>query len=102
MTALTGTDGPGMKFPERSAHPHVMTGAQTGGMSRAFVKEDEGERWTAPAAPRAYRVVWTGYTGQPEVMKETDDLLEALRWMGSRDRREFEIRDLRGVLLATA
>lgn len=91
-----------MKSPECPAHLPVMRAAHTGGMSRAFVKEDEGERWTPPAAPRAYRVVWTGYTGQPEVMKETDDLLEALRWIGSRDRREFEIRDGRGVLLATA
>lgn len=90
-----------MNASERSAHPHVMTSAQTGGMSRAFVKEDEGERWSPPTAPRTYRILWTGYGTEPEVMKETDDLLEALTWMGSRDRREFEIRDAAGVLLAT-
>ncbi|WP_291429422.1 hypothetical protein [Deinococcus sp.] len=70
-------------------------------MSRAFVKEGEGDRWSPPTTPRAYRVVWTGYATEPEVIKETDDLLEALNWMGSRDRREFEIRDAAGVLLAT-
>ncbi|GAA0510043.1 hypothetical protein GCM10008937_17400 [Deinococcus depolymerans] len=64
------------------------------------MKEDEGERWVPPATRRTYRVVWTGYA-EPEVMKETDDLLEALTWMGSRDRREFELRDAQGVLLAT-
>ncbi|AWT34459.1 hypothetical protein [Deinococcus arenae] len=70
-------------------------------MSRAFVKENEGERWTPPPAPRAYRVLWTGDPDAPEVLKETDDLLEALRWMQARDRREFELRDGRGALLAT-
>ncbi|UBV42832.1 hypothetical protein LAJ19_00960 [Deinococcus taeanensis] len=70
-------------------------------MSRAFVKEDEGERWTPPTRPGTYRVIWTGDPDATEVLKETDDLLEALRWMTTRNRREFELRDAHGALLAT-
>ncbi|GAA5513235.1 hypothetical protein Dcar01_01961 [Deinococcus carri] len=69
-------------------------------MSRAFVKEDGGERWTPPALPRSYRLVWSG-PGGPETVHQTDDLLEALRWLAARDRPGFELRDQDGALLAT-
>ncbi|PTA67960.1 hypothetical protein [Deinococcus arcticus] len=73
-------------------------------MSRAFVREDEGERWQPPSPRRAYRIVWRGEAAQaPEVVRETDDLIEALRWLQARDQRHlFELRDGQGVLLATA
>lgn len=70
-------------------------------MSRAFVKEDGGERWTPPPAPRAYRVLWQGPAG-PEVVYESDDLLAALHWLAARERPGFELRDRAGALLATA
>lgn len=75
-------------------------------MSRAFVKEEAGAPWTPPTAPRAYRVVWTGdaassATASPEVMRETDDLLDALRWLAARPRPGFELRGADGELLAT-
>ncbi|GHF46220.1 hypothetical protein HNQ07_002369 [Deinococcus metalli] len=69
-------------------------------MSRAFVKEDDGNRWEAPPTARAYRVLWRGE--RPEVMRETDDLLDALRWLSARQRPGFELRDRAGVLLATS
>ncbi|GGK26831.1 hypothetical protein GCM10008955_20780 [Deinococcus malanensis] len=69
-------------------------------MSRAFVKEDAGERWTPPAAPSTYRLIWTAGP-QPEVLRETNDLLDALHWLAGRDRPGFELRDRSGVLLAT-
>lgn len=70
-------------------------------MSRAFVKEDGGEAWTPPlpGTPRAYRLVWRG-PGGPETLRETDDLLDALRWLSARDRPGFELRDQDGALLA--
>ena len=68
-------------------------------MSRAFVKEDEGSRWERPAAPREYRLLWIG-DSQPEVLRETDDLLDALRWLAARERPGFELRDRAGALLA--
>ncbi|MDL2342641.1 hypothetical protein QOL99_00590 [Deinococcus sp. MIMF12] len=70
-------------------------------MSRAFVKEDGGERWTPPTQPHAYRVVWPGPAGA-EVVHETDDFLGALRWLAARERPGFELRDRAGALLATA
>lgn len=69
-------------------------------MSRAFVKEDGGERWTPPAAARAYRLVWRG-PGGPETVRETDDLLDALHWLETRGRPGFELRGDDGALLAT-
>ena len=68
-------------------------------MSRAFVKEDEGSRWELPAAPGEYRLLWTGDV-PPTVLRETDDLLDAMRWLAARDRPGFELRDRRGSLLA--
>lgn len=69
-------------------------------MSRAFVKEDGGERWAPPVTSRAYRLVWRG-PGGPETLRETDDLLEGLRWLEARGRPGFELRDQAGALLAT-
>lgn len=75
-------------------------------MSSAFMKEEAGVPWTPPSATRAYRVVWTGdidpaSAAQPEVMRETDDLLDALRWLADRPRPGFELRGTDGELLAT-
>jgi len=70
-------------------------------MSRAFVKEDGGERWTPPTHPHTYRVLWHG-PGGSEIVYETDDLLDALRWLAARERPGFELRDRAGALLATA
>lgn len=69
-------------------------------MSRAFVKEDGGERWTPPTAPARYRLLWQG-PGGAETVYQTDDLLGALRWLQERDRPGFELRDQDGALLAT-
>ncbi|WP_135229917.1 hypothetical protein [Deinococcus fonticola] len=66
-------------------------------MSRAFVKEEAGERWTPPAQAREYRIVIDG-----EVVRETDDLLDALSWMGKRPATGFELRSREGHLLAVA
>lgn len=68
-------------------------------MSRAFIKEDGGERWTPPDRAAAYRLVWPG-PGGPETVHETDDLLAALRWLARRDRPGLELRDRSGTLLA--
>lgn len=68
-------------------------------MSRAFVKEESAERWSPPAEPRAYRLIWPGPDG-PETVHETDDLLGALRWLQTRERSGFELRDRDGALLA--
>lgn len=69
-------------------------------MSRAFVKEDGGERWTPPPTPHAFQLIWRG-AGGPEVVRGTDDLLEALRWLSTRSQGNFEVRDGAGRLLAT-
>ena len=39
-------------------------------MSRAFVREDAGERWTPPAPKREYSILFDGVA-----LHETDDLL---------------------------
>jgi hypothetical protein len=75
-------------------------------MSRAFVKEEAGAPWAPPSTARAYRVIWTGDADpespvRPEVMRETDDLLDALRWLAARPRPGFELRSADGELLAT-
>ena len=64
-------------------------------MSRAFVKEDSGERWTPPTAPAQYRIVLPTDHG-PEVLRETDDLLLALQRLQA----GLEVRDRQGVLIA--
>jgi hypothetical protein len=68
-------------------------------MSRAFVKEDGGEAWTPPPSSPRYRLLWQGPDG-PEPVHDTDDLLDALRWLSARDRPGFELRDQDGALLA--
>lgn len=72
-----------------------MRPAHNEGMSRAFVKEDSGERWTPPAAPAQYRLVLPTDDG-PEVLRETDDLLTALQRLQT----GLEVRDRAGVLIA--
>lgn len=71
----------------RKAHNTVM--------SRAFVKEDAGERWTPPATPCEYRVVL-----DEEKLHETNDLLDALNWLYARPSGGFELRTKDGQLLA--
>lgn len=66
-------------------------------MSRAFVKEEAGERWTPPRPPTEYRIL----LGQ-EVLRETDDLLDALKWMAQCPTHGFELRTRDGHLLAVA
>lgn len=64
-------------------------------MSRAFVKEDVGERWTPPAPAHEYKIVL-----DDETLHETDDLLSALNWVSQRQRGGFEVRSKEGRLLA--
>lgn len=89
----------------RRAYPRFTPPRYATWMSRAFVKEEAGAPWTPPTTPRAYRVVWTGGVEEqraaPEVMRETDDLLDALRWLAARPRAGFELRSADGELLAT-
>ncbi len=66
-------------------------------MSSAFIKEEAGERWTPPAQPREYRILLDG-----EVLRETDDLLDALQWSARRPASGLEIRTRDGQLLAVA
>ncbi|ANC72036.1 MULTISPECIES: hypothetical protein [Deinococcus] len=70
-------------------------------MSRAFVKEDGGERWTPPAKAADYRVVFETLDG-PETVYEADDLLGALRWAAARPGAGFEVRGRDGRLLAVS
>ncbi len=69
-------------------------------MSRAFVKEDEGQKWEAPAQARQYRVLWAG-SGNADILREGNDLLELLRWVAARPHGQFEVRGQDGTLLAT-
>lgn len=64
-------------------------------MSRAFVREEADERWSAPAPPQEYRILH----GQ-DVVHQTDDLLGALHWLALRPVRGFEVRSRDGQLLA--
>lgn len=68
-------------------------------MSRAFVKEDEGAKWEAPTQKAAFQVVWAG-SGNPDVLREGDDLLSLLGWAVSRPQGPFELRRRDGTLLA--
>ncbi|MFC4456059.1 hypothetical protein [Deinococcus sonorensis] len=68
-------------------------------MSRAFVKEDGGGRWEAPAAARRYRA---SLKGERSAVHESDDLLDVLRWLAERERGEYELHDWTGALLARA
>ena len=68
-------------------------------MSRAFTKEDSGVRWEAPAEARAYRLLWDG-SGQSDVLRESDDLLELLRWAQEREQGEYVLLSAAGAVLA--
>ncbi|ADY25383.1 hypothetical protein Deipr_0210 [Deinococcus proteolyticus MRP] len=68
-------------------------------MSRAFVKEDAGSAWEPPAEQCRYQVVWPEGQGR-EVVYQSDDLLQVLRWMSDERRPRLELRDRSGVLLA--
>ncbi|WP_291423438.1 hypothetical protein [Deinococcus sp.] len=66
-------------------------------MSSAFIKEEAGERWTPPAPLREYKILLGS-----EVLRETDDLLDALQWSAQRPVSGLEIRTREGRLLAVA
>lgn len=68
---------------------------QHGVMSQAFVREVDGERWQAPGEPCAYRVL----DGQAEVVFESDDMLQALRWL-RRSQVPVVLQSREGVALA--
>ncbi len=68
-------------------------------MSRAFTKEDSGVRWEAPAEARAYRLLWDG-SGGNDVLRESDDLLELLRWAQGRAQGQFVVQSAEGAVLA--
>lgn len=70
-------------------------------MSRAFVKEDGGERWTPPAKAAEYRVSLDTPDG-PETVYEADDLLTVLQWVSQRPAQGFEVRGRDGRLLAAS
>jgi len=65
-------------------------------MSTAFIKEQDGGRWEAPVV-FAYRV---RATGEPDVLVQSDDLLELLHWLERQEHGGFELRDSTGLLLA--
>lgn len=66
-------------------------------MSRAFVKEVGDKSWSGSAE---YQVVWSEQPNTPEVMHETNDLLDAVRWLANREDKGLELRDAAGVLIA--
>ena len=68
-------------------------------MSRAFTKEDGGVRWEAPAEARAYRLLWDG-SGQSDVLRESDDLLELLKWAREREQGKYLVQSAEGAVLA--
>ena len=71
----------------------------TDNMSRAFTKEDGGVRWEAPAEAKAYRVVWDA-SGENDVLRESDDLMELLRWARARKQGEYVVQSAAGTVLA--
>lgn len=50
--------------------------------------------------PRAFQVRWVA-DDAPEVLYESDDLLEALTWLAQRERSGFELWETGGALLAS-
>lgn len=74
-------------------------------MSRAFVKEEGGQRWQ-PAAPVHELQVWRVGRENESSVYDTDDLLDALRWVASRPEAlrdtEFVIKSRDGRALALA
>ena len=65
-------------------------------MSRAFIKEDGPTRWE-PSVSAMYQL---REVGDPEVLRQGDDLLELLHWLETRGRGGYELRDQHGLLLA--
>lgn len=65
-------------------------------MSRAFVKEDGPTRWE-PSITALYQL---RQTGDPEVLRQGDDLLALLHWLETREHGGYELRDQHGLLLA--
>lgn len=65
-------------------------------MSTAFIKEQDGGRWEAPVV-FAYGV---RAAGEPDVLLQSDDLLEVLHWLERQEHGSFELRDRAGLLLA--
>ncbi|WP_425147815.1 hypothetical protein [Deinococcus sp.] len=68
-------------------------------MSRAFTKEDGGGRWESPQPAAAYIA---RRPGEPQALRESDDLLELLRWLAGQERGPLEVRDRAGILLGVA
>lgn len=66
-------------------------------MSRTFVKEGKNQDWSAVAK---YQVLWTGQFNTPEIMHQTNDLLDAVRWLSNRKDEGLELRDAEGILIA--
>ncbi|WP_424951139.1 hypothetical protein [Deinococcus sp.] len=65
-------------------------------MSRAFIREDGPTRWE-PITTALYQL---RAVGDPEVLRQGDDLLELLRWMETHGQGGYELRDQHGLLLA--
>ncbi|ADV66270.1 hypothetical protein [Deinococcus maricopensis] len=70
-------------------------------MSHAFVKNDDGQAWTPPAArsPVTAHAVY-GADEAREVLRASDDLNALLVWARDTARGEVRVRDERGTLLA--
>ena len=72
------------------------------GMSRAFLKEADGERWRPPPESAKYLV----FTGRDRLeldrnpVYSDDDLVGALRWLDGRSRGYYQLRSQDGQLLA--
>ncbi len=56
-------------------------------------------RWEAPAEAKAYRVVWDG-SGENDVLRESDDLLELLHWATAREYGNYLVKSASGAVLA--
>lgn len=68
-------------------------------MSRAFVKEDGGERWEPARPGAAYRAYLLTPQGA-ELIREGDSLSALLRWAEGLGRGEYEVRGADGERLA--
>lgn len=68
-------------------------------MSRAFVKEDGGERWEPERPGAAYRAYLLTPEGA-ELIREGESLAALLRWAEGLGRGEYEVRDAQGARLA--
>jgi|GEM_PF-3455269 len=71
-------------------------------MSRAFVKETDGERWQPPARTSEFTVHWgpNARHAEREAVYRADDLVAALRWLAARHAGYYQLRDSTGRLLA--